>query len=106
MMQIRSKKWAKKHLKWEPKVLQNEIKIGIENGVGKVLRREGFWAKMVPKMDPNLVQKREKSGSKIGPQNMKNEGGVGPTTGGPPVIYLKVDNLKNNWRITNKEKVI
>ena len=57
-------------------------------------------------MDPNLVQKHEKSGSKIGPQNMKNEGGVGPTTGGPPVIYLKVDNLKNNWRITNKEKVI
>ena len=49
---------------------------------------------MVPKMDPNLVQKHEKSGSKIGPQNMKNEGGVGPTTGGPPVIYLKVDNLK------------
>ena len=71
MMQSRSKKWAKKHLKWEPKVLQNEIKIGIENGVGKVLRREGFWAKMVPKMDPNLVQKHEKSGSKIGPKNKK-----------------------------------
>ena len=71
MMQIRSKKGAKKHLKWEPKVLQNEIKIGIENGVGKVLRRDGFWAKMVPKMDPNLVQKHEKSGSKIGPKNKK-----------------------------------
>ena len=73
MMQIRSKKGVKKHLKGEPKVLQNEIKIGRENGVGKVLRREGFWAKMVPKMDPNLVQKHEKSGSKIGPKNMKNQ---------------------------------
>ena len=42
MMQIRSKKGAKKHLKGEPKVLQNEIKIGRENGVGKVLRRDRF----------------------------------------------------------------
>ena len=57
MMQIRFKKGVKKHLKGEPKVLQNEIKIGIENGVGKVLRREGFWAKMIPKMDPKLSQK-------------------------------------------------
>ena len=72
-MKIRSQKWAETHLKWEPKVLQNEIKNCIENGVGKVLRREGFWAKMVPKMDPNLVQKHEKSGSKIGPKNMKNQ---------------------------------
>ena len=67
---------------------------------------KGVWAKMVPKMNPHLVKKRENNGSKIGPQNMKNEGGVGPTTGGPPVIYLKVDNLKNNWIITNKEMVI
>ena len=105
-MKIRSKKWVKKHLKWEPKVLQNEIKIGIENGVGKVLRREGFWAKMVPKMDPNLVQKHEKSGSKIGPKNMKNQLWTWLRARASPVIYLKVDNLKNNWRITNKEKVI
>ena len=105
-MKNRSQKWAKTHLKWEPKELQNEIKIGSENGVGKVLRREGFWAKMVPKMDPNLVQKHEKSGSKIGPKNMKNEGAVCPTAVATPVIYLKVDNLKITWRIIEDKVLI
>ena len=54
-MEKEAKMRGKKHRKGGQEVIQNEVENGAEKWEGKVLHREGFWANMVPKIDPKTL---------------------------------------------------